>query len=100
MSSGKQGVRWLMRSFADTLCAELRAFEAVIAKASPDLARAASRYMRNQCAPTTVNLRLFAVVVAGAAAGAPHEALPVSVVSSLWWSGVEATASRGSNGFA
>ncbi|MFD9698020.1 hypothetical protein [Lentzea sp. NPDC059081] len=52
--------------------------------------------LSRQTEPPLVFARLFAVVVAGAAGGSPQAAMPVSVMSSLWWAGIEAQSNRAS----
>ena len=48
-----------------------------------------SAELLKQVEPPLVFARLFAVVTAAAAGGSPHNAMPVSVMSSLWWAGAE-----------
>jgi hypothetical protein len=57
-----------------------------------------SAELRRQVEPPLVFARLFAVVTAAAAGGSPHDAMPVAVMSSLWWAGAETRTSAAATG--
>jgi hypothetical protein len=80
-----------LRALVGTLRIALREAESSLASDLHDLPRSVRSRLRDQGRSPVVESRLFAALVAGAAGGSPHEAIPVSVLSSLWWTGVETT---------
>lgn len=89
-------------NFARTLRIAVQCVEADLRLAADPraavVAPPSSAELLEQVRPPLVFARLFAVVTAAAAGGSPHKAMPVSVLSSLWWAGLEtgtsATAAR------
>lgn len=77
-----------MDVYAEVLLESVRK---ALARTSTDMpvltGRAATRLRWGQ-SPDLPRDRLFAVVVAGAMCGRPAQALPVSTLSTLWWTGI------------
>ncbi|MEU7481566.1 hypothetical protein AB0A63_36710 [Lentzea sp. NPDC042327] len=76
-------------NFAKTLRIAVRCVDADLRLTNDHRAAPSSAELLKQVESPLVFARLFAVVTAAAAGGSPHKAMPVSVMSSLWWAGAE-----------
>ncbi|USX55454.1 hypothetical protein [Lentzea sp. HUAS12] len=89
-------------NFARTLRIAVRCVDADLRLATGLRATAvappSSTELLSQVQPPLVFARLFAVIVAAAAGGSPHDAMPVSVMSSLWWAGAATRTSAAAAG--
>ncbi|KJK43411.1 hypothetical protein UK23_33370 [Lentzea aerocolonigenes] len=93
MALTEQRSRPPLGNFARTLRIAVRCVDADLRLATDLRAAVAdppsTTALLTQVEPPLVFARLFAVVTAAAAGGSPHNAMPVSVLSSLWWAGLE-----------
>ncbi|MET8759554.1 hypothetical protein [Lentzea sp. NPDC004782] len=78
-----------MRTLTTLLRTELREAESRIARELGDLPSSLRLHLHVQRKSPVLESRLFAALVAGAAGGTPHEAIPICVLSGLSWAGVE-----------
>ncbi|WP_053738065.1 hypothetical protein [Nocardia sp. NRRL S-836] len=93
MAITEQRARPPLGNFARTLRIAVRCVDADLRLATDlrtaGVAPPSSAELLRQVEPPLVFARLFAVVTAAAAGGSPHNAMPVSAISALWWAGAD-----------